>query len=135
MTRKDALNIRAEDSNHIMAFHMSSDSTGELKSVTGNTNMTNDDIDIKVGSYIVCFYNKQKYLGFIESYNEEFDDFLINFLTPKGLSSFYTFPDKKDSCNIIKEDIIGVLSCPELKAGTSRIQYKFINKEISKLMN
>lgn len=124
-----------KDSNHIKAFHISSDSTGELKCVTGTSNILNDIIEIKVGSYVVCMYNGQKYIGFVESYNEEFDDFLINFLTPKGPSSFYAFPDKEDSCNIIKEDIIGMLACPELKAGTSRVQYKFINKEITKLMN
>ena len=51
----------------------------------------------------------KKYVGFVESYNEEFDDFLIIFLTLKG-PSFYAFPDKKDNCNIIKEDIIGMLA-------------------------
>ena len=101
------------DSNHIKAFHKSSDSTGELKCVTGTSNILNDNIEIKVGSYVVCIYNGQKYVGFVESYNEEFDDFLINFLTPKG-PSFYAFPDKKDSWNILKEDMIGMLACPGL---------------------
>ena len=119
----------------IKEFHMSSDCEGEVKYVTGNTNILSNPIDIKIGCYVVCLYNGQKYIGLVESYNAEFDDFLINFLTPKGLSSYYAFPNKKDCCNIIPEQIIGMLTCPELKAGTSRVQYKFNNKELAKLMN
>ena len=55
-------------------------------------------------------------------------------MTPKGFSMYYTFPEVKDSCNIISKDI-GTLNCPDLKAGTSRVQYKFKDKELKKLMN
>ena len=67
------------DSNHIKAFHKSIDSTGELKCVTGTSNILNDNIEIKDGSYVACMYNGKRYVGFVEPYNEEFDDFLINF--------------------------------------------------------
>ena len=123
------------NSQQIKAFHISSDNEGEIKYVTSSTNIIINSIDIKVGSYVVCMYNGQKFVGFVESYSNEFDDYFINFLTPKGLSTYYAFPNAKDCCNIITEQIIGVLSCPELKAGTSRVQYKFKNKELKKLMN
>ena len=84
---------------------------------------------------MVCLYDGQKFIGIVESYNSEYEDYLIYFMTPKGLSSYYTFPDIKDSVNVISENIIGMLSCPELKTSSSRLQYTFNNKELKKLMN
>ena len=119
----------------MIAHHISNDNEGDLKYVTGDKENLNAYKDVKVGSYVVCIYNGQKYVGIVESYNSEFEDFLINFMTPKGFSKYYTFPEVKDSCNIISEDIIGTLNCPNLKAGTSRVQYEFKDKELKKLMN
>ena len=58
---------------------MSSDNEGEIKYVTSSTNIIINSIDIKVGSYVVCMYNGQKFVGFVESYSNEFDDYFINF--------------------------------------------------------
>ena len=37
--------------------------------------------------------------------------------------------------SLSSENIIGILSCPELKTSSSRLQYTFNNKELKKLMN
>ena len=63
----------------IKAFYTSSDRQGEIKCVTGNTDIVNNCVNIKVGSYVVCLYNGQKFVGFVESYNNEFDDFFLCF--------------------------------------------------------
>ena len=69
----------------------------------------------------------------VDSHDEEFDDFNINFLHPSGFSSFYYYPSVKDTCNIDKHDIIKILSSPSLKPGTQRIQYSFLKKELQNI--
>ena len=118
----------------IIAHHISNDNKGDLKYVTGDKENLNAYKDVTVGSYVVCIYNGQKYVGIVESYNSEFEDFLINFMTPKGFSKYYTFPEVKDSCNMISEVIVGILTCLGLKAGTFMMQHKFKDKGLKKLM-
>ena len=67
-------------------------------------------------------FNNQKWVGFVKDFNEEFKDFEIRFIYPKGLNKYYYYPEIEDVCNIDAKDINKIFSTPSLNAGTSRIQ-------------
>ena len=98
---------------------------GEERKVEKSTETVHIELDITIGSYVVCMYDDLKYLGLVLSNNEEFDDFEIDFLYPSGLNQNYFFPQRKDKCFVSKDKIMGVLNTPSLRPGTSRIQYVF----------
>ena len=112
-----------ENETQIRAFHISSDIEDQIKYVTGGKKILDICKYVQEGSYVVCFYEGKKFIGIVESYNSEYDDYIINFMTPNKLSSFYTFPEIKDSFSVLSEHIIGILTDPEVKAGTSGLQY------------
>lgn len=83
-----------------------------------------------LGSYIVCTYNEKKWIGFVESFEEEFNDYKINFLHPSDFRHYYYYPENKDSCYVPMQNIIKILKDPTLRARTSRIQYCFSKEEL-----
>jgi hypothetical protein len=85
------------------------------------------------GTYVICTYNNQKWVGFVNSIDEEFQDYKIQFLHPQGISKYYYYPEVEDTCMIDAKDIKELLSTPSLNAGTSRIQYIFSKREIMKM--
>ena len=91
-------------------------------------------VDSKIGDFVVCTYNQLNWVGLVESYDEEFDDFGVSFLYPSGFNKFYYFPEKKDFCHVIAENILGILPTSNLKAGTTRIQYQFNEAELKSIM-
>ena len=70
----------------------------------------------------------------MDSYDEEFGDFGISFLYPSGFCKYYYFPETKDFCHVIIEHILEILPTPNLKAGTTRIQYEFNEAELKNIM-
>ena len=125
------------DRNNIRTYEISIDRNYESKilkkSITENK-FTLNEIQIKEGDYIVCLYGEQKWIGFCTEHNVEYDNYKVDFFNPPGLNTYFYFPQNRDSCYISKDKILGVLTDPKLKAGTSRIQYSFIKDEIKKLM-
>ena len=89
-----------------------------------------EDVNIDIGTHIVCLYMGSKWIGMINSYSDEFDDYIVNFMQPPGYSKYYVFPSIEDSCPVPKANIISILSNPNLNCGTTRIQYVFDSKEL-----
>ena len=76
---------------------------------------------------------KKVWIGLVNDYEVEFNDFLINFLHPQGFSNQYKFPMFPDRCYVPKENIINVLKTPSLIGG-SRISYSFNEKELQTIV-
>ena len=122
--------------NKIKAFELSFDVNGDEKYTqkTENEKSCSNPVDSKIGDFVVCTYNQLNWVGLVESYDEEFDDFGVSFLYPSGFNKFYYFPEKKDFCHVIAENILGILPTSNLKAGTTRIQYQFNEAELKSIM-
>ena len=121
----------------IKVFEISSDGNGVEKYIQKKDNeniVLNSTFHPNNGDFIICNYNQVKWVGFVDSYDDEFGDFGISFLYPSGYKKYYYFPEKEDFCHIIKENILGILCSPNIKAGTTRIQYAFDEAELKKIM-
>jgi len=95
--------------------------------ITNNQSLSteNEIYPILLGSYVVAEEGSKKWVGYVDFEDEEFGDYHIKFLHPSGIKAFYYFPnDDREHCFKSRENIIGVLSTLNLKAG-SRIQYSF----------
>jgi len=90
-----------------------------VREVAGNTgcNIPENLVKPKVGDYIVCTYNKKKWIGLTTNYDEQFDDYEIDLLYQS--TKYFYFPQIRDKYRISKENIHFILSIPSLKAGTS----------------
>ena len=84
----------------------------------------------EINSYIVCLYDKVLWVGIIEEICNENNDFYISFLHYIKNNNCYIFPEKKDSCWIMQEDIKYVLSNPQLIV-SRRITYKFNEEDMN----
>lgn len=114
--------------------------TGEKKQMRKKGDGTEiDDVamldnlkDIRPGQYVGCIYEMQVWLGVVEEYSGEFDDFTVNFLHPSvsSGSSSYSFPPKKDSCAVPGHHIVALFSPPSLR-GSIRVQYIFQQNELA----
>ena len=119
----------------IKALEISFDENG----IERSTQKTNDCIPLNPivephnGDYIVCKYNETNWVGFVELC-DEFNDFGVSFLYPSGSWRYYYFPEKKYFCYVDMAYILGILSIPTLKAGTTRIQYEFNKTELKNMM-
>ena len=92
--------------------------------------MVQDLLNPKPGDYVVCKYDDRVLVTIINSYDEEFHDFKVQFLYPSGYNKYYNYPEIKDSCHLNKKYILKILATLSLKSGTQRIQYHFKTKEI-----
>lgn len=123
----------------IKVFELSYDPIGEERNIIINKCHAEDETVIKVkpkiGDYVVCSYNDKKWVGFILSYNEEFNDYEVDFLYPSGISEYYHYPEIRDKCHVINEKCLGILDTVTLKAGTRRIQYQFAKAQLTQFMN
>src|SRR5215469_4308216 len=90
------------DNETIKVFELSCDSEGmEIKIVKPQyVRSKKFQMNPQIGNYVVCSYNSDKWVGFILSYDEEFEDFEIKFLQPRAINKFYYFPEIVDKCNI-----------------------------------
>ena len=77
-----------------------------------------------LGSFVACPYDSKLWIEVLEAYEENFNDFFVDFLHPNGINPSYQLPGKKDECNIKTEDVLGLLPPTNLHGG-SHIQYKF----------
>lgn len=116
----------------VKVFETSNTEEGEEKKILKS--YENESIKISekpiCGQYVICQYDNKKWIGIVESYDIEFDDFKINFLHPSGISKFYSYPLSLDTCNVEAKDIIKILDTPTLNTGTNRIQYQFSTKDL-----
>ena len=70
----------------------------------------------------------------VETYEEEFNGYLINFLYPQGITKQYRFQNVPDKCFVPKENILDVLKTTKLTGG-SRIIYSFNQEELNVVKN
>ena len=117
-----------QNQSQLKVFETSSDITGYIKSITKESSSTRN-LEVKIGNYVVCIYDDEIWIGSVNEYEEEFNDFLISFLYPQGFSKQYKFPAFPDRCYVPQENILGVLKTPNLIGG-SRIAYSFNEKEL-----
>lgn len=127
-----------KNTEELMVYLFSSSPKGELKRIIHTPGDTVHDAvkftNAKVGQYVGCAYDKKIWFGIVDDYNEEFDDFLVNFLEPSatfGIRS-YNFPTRKDTCSVPADSILAIMSPPSLKGGR-RLEYIFQEEEVSKL--
>ncbi|CAL4091999.1 unnamed protein product [Meganyctiphanes norvegica] len=112
--KKTALNER-----YSKCMWKSSDENGEKKCIQNKDNLTaslNPTFHPKNGDFVVCKYNHLKWIGFVDSQDDKFEYFGINFLFPSGYCKYNFFPEKKDFCYVIKENILGILTSHNLKS-------------------
>jgi hypothetical protein len=88
------------------------------------------DLDIKIGDYVVASYDNILWIGKVEDYDENYDDYLLNFLYPSGINIIYKYPERSDKCRILKEHIVKILTPPRLISG-SRLKYSFDHQELN----
>ena len=83
----------------------------------------------KINDFVCCTYDKNVWVGMIEEYNEEFEDYIIKFLHPSGVSPSYYFPPRNDICPISVDNILGSVNAT--LRPPHRIQYVFSPEELN----
>ena len=117
-----------QNTTELKVYETSYDTISYIKCITKDS-YTKENLIVSVGNYVTCVYDNKLWVGLINDYEKEFDDFMINFLHPHGFSKQYKFPVIPDYCNVPKENILMVLKTPNLIGG-SRISYSFDEKEL-----
>ena len=76
-----------------------------------------------VQKYVIAIYNENPWVGLVEDVNEEYGDYRINFMHPKGPATQLYWPDPVDKCWVEEENIICTINAP-LMALSRQIRYK-----------
>lgn len=79
--------------------------------------------------FVCCYYQKEPWIGIVEEVSDEFGDFFINFMHPKGPAKQFFWPSKKDCCWVMEEDIICVVASPVMTSSSSR-KYNISKKDL-----
>jgi hypothetical protein len=80
-----------------------------------------DSTEILPGStYIACQYDRKWWVGMVKDKSEDFDDYLVTFMTPSGLSKQYFWQEKQDTCWIEKANIVCTLQSPAITSTSTR---------------
>ena len=90
-----------------------------------------ESIQISIGNYLACRYDRELWLGIVMDFAEEFNDYEISFLNiyKKGTNK-YCFPDKTDVCWVQTDDIICRMDAPNITPGV-KIIYSFNSKQLA----
>lgn len=132
--------IKAASSNILLAYQTSNSDIfkeftfGSNAKATLNFNSNEvghnkpDDIQNIFGKYVATFYDNEVWLGLVEDTSAENEDVKINFMNKINSYTYY-FPEKKDTCWIQYDNIIHVMSQPEI-VPKRKIEYRFTQKDI-----
>lgn len=86
--------------------------------------------EFQKGTYAACCYENSLWLGFITDWSSENNDYQISFLHECSRNSNrYYFPEKIDSCWVREENMLKMLSSPNIVPGI-KIIYNFNRKEL-----
>ena len=100
----------------------------ESSSELGNA----DSTEILPGStYIACQYDRKWWVGMVKYKSDDFDDYLVTFMTPSGLCKQYFWPAKQDTCWIEKANIVCTLQSPD-NTSTSTRGYSFSKSNLQR---
>lgn len=121
----------------IEVFELSDDAIGEKRNIIKKDIKSKDEGHVypKIGDYVICSYTHSKWMGMILSYDEQFEDYEVDFLHPSGINDYYYFPKPVDRCHITIDNIHAIMDNPLLKPGTSRFQYSFSKPILQKYMS
>jgi hypothetical protein len=86
--------------------------------------------EIKLQSFIACRYDNELWFGLVEEFDDQHNDYIIKFLSPKGINPSFKFPPHDDICAVDRDNILGTVEAG-LRGG-NRIQYTFSAKEMQK---
>ena len=75
--------------NVIRAFK-TSDSEDYIEFRLAHDDIETDDVTISVGDYVACRYQGEFFVGIVDSYVEDFDDYCISFLTYEKSDIFFS---------------------------------------------
>ena len=84
------------------------------------------DVDFRqhLASFVACRYESKLWIRVLEAYEENLNDFFVNFSHPNGVNPSYQFSGKKDECHIKAEDVHGLLP-PQICVG--KLSYSKFN--------
>ena len=117
------------DQYQLKVFETSTDKSFDIRNITSK-HISVNEIEVNLGIYVACIYNEVLWIGLVETYEEEFNDYLINFLYPQGIAKQYRFQNVPDKCYVPWENILDVLKTSKLTGG-SRIIYSFNQEELN----
>ena len=80
-------------------------------------------------TYIACQYDRKWWVGMLKDKSEDFDNYLITFMTSNRLSKEYFWPEKQDTCWIEKANIVCTLPSPDI---TSTRGYSFSKSKLQR---
>ena len=89
----------------VRIYETSNADEGEKRITQKNSkrDVVQDLLQPKSGDYIICKYDGKVCVAFINSYNEEFDDFKVQLLYPSGYNKYYCYPEIEVSCHLDKK--------------------------------
>ena len=117
------------DQYQLKVFETSTDKSFDIRNITSK-HISVNEVEVNLGNYVACIYNEVLWIGLVETYEEEFNDYLINFLYPQGIAKQYRFQNVPDKCYVPRENILDVLKTAKLTGG-SRIIYSFNQEELN----
>lgn len=125
--------------NEVNAFQTSSSDSFKTFKVNGKTTQPeHDTLELKVNDYVMCIYDGNCWGGMVTDIDKEFNDFHVNFMHPKinvnNPKTKYTFPQNKDECWVLENDIICKTPHPKFNADRM-ITYSYPKEELKRVNN
>ncbi|RXG54733.1 hypothetical protein Avbf_09108, partial [Armadillidium vulgare] len=77
---------RLKKPKQLEVYVISTDDVPQVADVTADTCL-DVNMQIKVNHYVACMYYHNLWIGLVEDSDEYFNDYLINFLYPKGINN------------------------------------------------
>lgn len=118
------------DSDIYKEFKYQTDGGWEIINDCCKFNVDNKPTDVESinGKYVACIYESKIWLGFVELCSLEYQDVKIKFMYNLSQNVYY-FPDVEDTCWVQLENIIYVMSQPNITS-KRKIEYSFDRKEL-----
>ena len=89
-------------------------------------------LEIAEQNFVCCLYDGSPWIGMVDEISEEFGDFHINFMHPRGPTKQFSWPSKVDHCWVAEEDILCIINTPSLTSSSSR-KYRISDDDVARI--
>ena len=82
--------------------------------------------------YVAVTYDEHLWIGIVENFDQVAEELQIKFMIPHGVRKAYSWPVRDDVCWLPKQDVIKVLSTPQVTSTSGRM-FRLDDKDFATL--
>ena len=89
-------------------------------------------IQPKMHDYVAVTYDEHLWIGIVENFDQVAEELQVKFMIPHGVRKAYSWPVRDDVCWLPKQDVIKVLSTPQVTSTSGRM-FRLDDKDFAAL--